>query len=401
MNWVFGFLQGTYWKSYGVLFPFLVRMCSSFKYDDFQCGVILTGVTVANLLMQPLVGSVCDRLKRIKPLFIGMFLTGGACSFLIYAGKTRFWLLFLTFLVLSSCIQTLQYIIDIWSVRISSTGIRYNYGFSRSFGSLFYAVATLILGFVLDRLGMDVIEPVFFVSALLTAFVALWVNEDEAARMLSQESAGKDRKGISVPFPKACGMLLKNRRYMLFLISYFILQIGNLPIYNYTARKIEILQGGSSLLGIALFFQAIAEVPVLLLQNRLKARFSPERLMQAALFGMVIRAVAIAFAPTAFLTALSYLLQSVSFGIFIGALVLYVPSIVDKEIRFTAQTVFAALTIGLSGILGNLAGGYVAKTFDVIRMMHAFVGFVVFGAALFIIVTAIREKREKKRGETA
>ncbi|MBR0143551.1 MAG: MFS transporter [Clostridia bacterium] len=399
MNWVFGFLQGTYWMSYGVLFPFLVRMCASFGYDDFECGVILTGVTVANLLMQPLIGSVCDRLLRIKPLFIGMFLTGAAASFLIYVGKKSFVVLVLTFLLLSACIQTLQYIIDIWSVRISSTGIRYNYGFSRSFGSLFYAVATGILGFVLDRFGMDVIEPIFFVSALLTAFVALWVDENECAARLAAEREAGGRKRGAVPFFRAIGMLVRNPRYMIFLVSYFIIQIGNLPIYNYTARKIEILGGGSSLLGIALFFQAISEVPMLLLQNRLKARFSAETLMRMALIGMVIRAAGIAFAPTAELVAASYLLQFVSFGIFIGALVLYVPEIVEKEILFTAQTVFAAVTIGLAGILGNLAGGYVSKTCGVMEMMHAFVGFVAAGCLMFLICTLARQHKMRKERE--
>ena len=401
MNWVFGFLQGTYWMSYGVLFPFLVRMCASFGYDDFECGVILTGVTVANLVMQPVIGSLCDRLLRIKPLFIGMFLLGGAASFLIYLGKTHFVVLVLTFLLLSACIQTLQYIIDIWSVRISSTGIRFNYGFSRSFGSIFYAVATGILGFVLDRTGMDVIEPVFFVSALLTAFVALWVNEDECAARLAAERGDAGRKRGAVPFYRAVGMLVRNRRYMIFLVSYFIIQIGNLPIYNYTARKIEILGGGSALLGIALFLQAISEVPMLLLQNRLKARFRAETLMRMALIGMVLRAAAIAFAPTAELVAAAYLLQFVSFGIYIGALVLYMPEIVEKEILFTAQTVFAAVTIGLAGILGNLAGGYVSKTIGVEEMMYAFVGFVVLGCVLFLVCTLARRDRKRKGEKTA
>ncbi len=204
-----------------------------------------------------------------------------------------------------------------------------------------------------------------------------------------------------MPFYRALGMLVRNPRYMIFLISYFILQIGNMPIYNYTARKIEILGGGSSLLGIALFLQAISEVPMLLLQNRLKARFSAETLMRMALCGMVIRAAGIAFAPTAELVAAAYLLQLVSFGIFIGALVLYVPEIVEKEILFTAQTVFAAVTIGLAGILGNLAGGYVSKTFGVEEMMHAFVAFVAAGCMIFLICTLIRQKKVKDKEKKA
>jgi MFS family permease len=138
---------------------------------------------------------------------------------------------------------------------------------------------------------------------------------------------------------------------------------------------------------------------MLLLQNRLKARFSAETLMRMALIGMVIRAAGIAFAPTAELVAASYLLQFVSFGIFIGALVLYVPEIVEKEILFTAQTVFAAVTIGLAGILGNLAGGYVSKTCGVMEMMHAFVGFVAAGCLMFLICTLARQHKMRKERE--
>jgi len=396
MNWVFGFLQGMYWMSYCIVFPFLVRMCSDFGYDDFQSGVVLTGATIANLVMQPIIGSICDRLSRIKPLFCGMFLTGGGLSLLLYLGKQSFPILFGTMLLLSACIQTLQYIIDIWSMRLSSTGIAYNYGFSRSFGSVFYAVTAVIFGIALDHFGFDILPPVFIVTALITVGVAFMVNENDTAAMLlaRRAEAGKDKKKQAVPFMKACGMLLKNKQYMVFLISYFIIQMGNLPVYNYVSRKYEELGAGTSLFGVALFTMAISEVPMLLLLKKLRAKIKAEILVCISFIGMIVRVLLMAFVMQPILLTVSCICQSVSYGIFIGAMIYYMAEIVKPEILFTAQTLFAAVSIGLSGVIGNLLGGYYAKVAGVIPMMKVFTLFTIAGCVFF--VAAVLLKRRKK-----
>jgi len=395
MNWIFGFLQGMYWMSYCIVFPFLVRMCSDFGYDDFQSGVVLTGATIANLVMQPIVGSICDRLPRIKPLFCGMFLTGAGLSLLIYVGKKSFPVLFVTVLLLSACIQTLQYIIDIWSVRISSTGIAYNYGFSRSFGSVFYAVTAVVFGIALDSFGFDILPPVFMITAFLTVCVAVMVNEKDAATMiLGKRNQNKEKKQNAVPFLKACGMLLKNRKYMVFLIAYFIMQMGNLPVYNYVSRIYEELGAGTSLFGVALFTMAISEVPMLLLLKWLKARIKAETLVLISFIGMILRVLLMAFVMHPIWLTVSFLSQSISYGIFIGAMIYYMAEIVEPEILFTAQTVFAAVSIGLSGIIGNLLGGYYAKAVGVLPMMKLFTLFTVAGCLFFMGACLLKRKKK-------
>ncbi|MBR6763948.1 MAG: MFS transporter [Clostridia bacterium] len=401
MNWVFGFLQGMYWTSYCVLFPFLVQMCTAYGYDDFQSGVVLTGATIANLVMQPVIGSICDKMLRIKPLFVSLFLAGGAISLLLFVGKYNFFVLFITMLLLSACVQTLQYIIDIWSVRISMTGVNYNYGFSRSFGSVFYAITAVVFGAAIERFSIDITSPVFIVCALITAGIAMLVREDEAALLLRKKrEAGEGGKKETVPFLKACTMLLKNKEYMIFLISYFVMQLGNLPVYNYTSRKFEILGAGSSLYGVALFVMAITEVPLLIYLKKLKVFFGNRTLVLMSFVGMVIRICAIAFAPTPTLLALAFLTQSISYGIFIGAMIHYMSEIVPDSILFTAQTVFAAVSIGLSGILGNLIGGYYAKVAGVLEMMHTFVIFVFIGALIFAIPMIMVKRKKSNGGKT-
>ena len=187
---------------------------------------------------------------------------------------------------------------------------------------------------------------------------------------------------------------------MIFLISYFVMQLGNLPVYNYTSRKFEILGAGSSLYGVALFVMAITEVPLLIYLKKLKVFFSNRTLVLMSFVGMVIRICAIAFAPTPTLLALAFLTQSISYGIFIGAMIHYMSEIVPDSILFTAQTVFAAVSIGLSGILGNLIGGYYAKVAGVLEMMHTFVIFVFIGALIFAFPIILAKRKNNSGGKT-
>ena len=81
-------------------------------------------------------------------------------------------------------------------------------------------------------------------------------------------------------------------------------------------------------------------------------------------------------------------------------MIYYMSEIVPASILFTAQTVFAAVSIGLSGIIGNLLGGYYAKVAGVLEMMHTFVIFVLIGALIFAIPMIMVKRRKSNGGKT-
>ena len=102
--------------------------------------------------MKPLWGALCDRLNRMKPIL----LLGCGVSGLIY------WLILktdspLAVVALSAAIgatiQSLQTVTDSWSTKLSYAGYRLNYGFTRSMGSLAYAVTSLLFGAVVAKMG--------------------------------------------------------------------------------------------------------------------------------------------------------------------------------------------------------------------------------------------------------
>lgn len=190
-------------------------------------------------------------------------------------------------------------------------------------------------------------------------------------------------------------MLLSNKHYVVLLISYTFVEMTSIPGQNYLSRKFEVLGYGEFYTGLALLLMGLLQLPTLNAMDRLQTKVREANLIWVSLFGLFLRSIILAFSSTPFGVILSFLTEPFAFGLYIGAIILYMRRYLDSSVIYFGMTLYSALTSGIGGIVGNYTSGLVAEKWG-INTMFALTVFPAFlGLVLYTIFLISERKRTK------
>ena len=381
-NLKFAFLQSLYWSGFCVVFPFLVPLYRHYGYSEITIGFLSMIASLASVVIQPLWGILCDRTGKIRAVFLCAVLASIPLAFGLWLGRRgALWMGMAVFL-LSATYVSMGTVLDSWTMKMINQGHDVRYSLTRGIGSLAYAATAVVFGWLLDVAGMEIIPPAFALLAVLVLLMAV------LTRTPGRE-AHHGQKGN--PFAAFAG-LMRNRRFVLFLISVTLLYAGTGAIMVFMPVRMETLGGTNATLGIAMTLMALCEVPPMLLHHRVVRHIRNETLLAIAMFFFVVKGIATALAPSAGVLILIQTLQLVSFGLYLPSAVHHINLMVDGKGLVTGLLLFSSVTYGVGIMIGSLAGGIVANAIGVQPMMLVLSGVTLCGCFLFL-VTGMHEKQ--------
>lgn len=290
-NLVLGLVQGFYWMASCLFISFMVRLLHGYGYDDYQIGITLTFASLASVVIQPLAGRIADRIGSVKKLLVAGLLSAviGAIGLNMFSHYTM--AVYLLIPLIFGVFRSLIYIIDLWSLSVGRLYKNVSYGFTRSFGAVFYAASAVFYGSAIDRYGTNIIIPFFCLfSATAVAMTLLIKTPKDTEKTLSRSE--------SISIGKAVKLLLTNKAYIGLLISYTLVEMSCISHQNYLTRKFEVLGAGDFYTGLSLLVMGLLQLFPLLLNTRLTSRFSPSFLMMICLAGLNLRTLILAFSTT-------------------------------------------------------------------------------------------------------
>ena len=105
--------------------------------------------------------------------------------------------------------------------------------------------------------------------------------------------------------------------------------------------------------------------------------------MLICLIGLNMRTIIMAFSSTPVGTVCSFLTEPFAFGLYIGTILYYMGTVLPSNVRYLGMTLYAAVTAGVGGMVGNYVAGYLSVNYGVLAMMKfisipAMVGLVVY-----------------------
>jgi len=357
-----GLVQGFYWMASCVFVSFLVRLLSGFGYSDYQIGLTLTFSSLASLFIQPLLGWLADKVRSVKALLITCLVIAICAAVLLEIFHEHIHLVYFLILVIFGSFRSLVYIIDLWSLSAEKDHKDFSYGFTRSFGAVFYAVSAVFYGSAIDRYGTGIIIPCFCIFSFLVICMALFVKTSEG-------EDGINPHKNSLPMIDALKILFTNKAYVVLLVSYTLIEMSCIANQNYLTRKFEVLGTGDFYTGLALLIMGLLQLIPLLLNVKITRRFSASLLMLIAFIGLNMRNIIMAFSTTSLATVSAYLTEPFAFGLYIGSVLYYMSSILPRRVRYLGMTLYSAITAGLGGMVGNYMAGRLAETFGILVMM--------------------------------
>ncbi|MBP3539781.1 MAG: MFS transporter, partial [Oscillospiraceae bacterium] len=230
-------------------------------------------------------------------------------------------------------------------VDLLHTGNNINFGFSRSFGSLSYGLAALIVSFMIPAFGIRVIPLICFI-ATAAELIPIFFLKQSFSIAASKSVFSEDRQ-VSGGTRNTVQFLRRNRQYFTLLIGLALLFAANNSVANYMIIIIENIGGSITDLGKITCFFALLECPTMLLYSKLRGRFSSTTLLRLSLSFFFAKAVIICISQSIPMLYLAFTTQIFSTGLYAPVIVDYINENISYEDSAKAQSLaMVTATIG-------------------------------------------------------
>ncbi|WP_040759899.1 MFS transporter [Sporosarcina newyorkensis] len=224
-----------------------------------------------------------------------------------------------------------------------------HYGKSRSYGSIGYSVALLLIGIVTAVWGEHTI--LYMMIAGLGA--ALWFFYQNAPDVLQvlPASASNEQKG-------QLHILFSNKSFLIVLFIATLLQGAHASYYNYGFIFLDDLGINGFYIGVILNIAVLFEILFFSHADRLLSEAKTSTIFLIAAIGSTVRWLLISLFPLTSVFVATQVLHSVSFGMAHFGFIQYISKSLPHNLIASAQGVYAAVAMSLSVAFLTFPAGY-------------------------------------------
>lgn len=342
---IFSLYYFFYYLALASFIPYVSLFMSERGISFTRIGVIFSLWALVSVISQPVMGIVSDRLhdRRILLMIATIISPVAAFGFYFFDSFTALIVLSVIFPWFQSSIGPLS---DSMAVEVGAKN-GFSFGRIRLWGALSYAISSFVTGFVYKKTGYD---KSFFVYFVITAFVFLIL-------LFFPKDDTSFRKRISL-FDQG-KQVFYNKPFMVF--SGICLLLTMSASMNYSFLPIHFTNRGydKSWIGVANAAAALIEVPMFWVSAKLNRKFGGFTVLGAAAFLYAVKYIVFSMSHNVYATIAVQLLDGISFAFFASNSVEIVDAFSSAETKATFQTMFAAITYGLGGIVGSACGGII------------------------------------------
>ncbi len=368
-------MMGFYFLSFiafAVPYAYMQTFLSYVGYDVAQRGIILSGVAVVAIVLQFVVGYLCDKYQTDKKFFNLLLIFLTVATFVMYTVTKQMFFLHLIFASLVGGIsRTIMIVQDTWCIETDEACER-NFGPIRAFGAIGWVIGTPVAAMLIERFGYESLGIIFAGMAIVNFLYTLLMQD-----------AIKDAKSASINFDDVKKLVVDRKYVIVVLLFLFINIIDMSNMYTVNDKLIE-LGANESMIGARWSIQAITEIPLFFAGAFLLAKFGDFKLMVFGTIMYMVRFVFTAVAPTPEFVIAASLLQGVTYPLIMITSKTIVNSATPVYLRASGQTIAAAIYIGVSSLVTPALSGVLIASIGVDMTLICFglLGFVVLLLAL-------------------
>lgn len=324
-----------------IIISFLPVYLKAKGLSGTEIGWILAVGPFAAILAQPFWGYMSDKYKTIKKilliLVIGLLFT----SVLFFQMNSFIAIIMMgaLFYFFTTPIGALGD--SLAQRRADEMGV--SFGTIRTWGSIGFATSALVIGELLDRIGVEyMIWPyLFFGTIALIVILRL-----------------KDVKGSQGPLHiKDVTIIFKNKPFLIFLFIMLFISTTHRANDSFIGLYIVELGGTERLIGIAWFIGVASEAVIFACAGWWFRKFHSLIFVTIAGGLYALRWFLFASVDDPLLILGLQIMHGLTFGVFYVASFDYVTRLIPKHLQSTGHLIFYAVLFGLSGIIGSLGGG--------------------------------------------
>ena len=359
-----------YYGAFSVLPPFLAIFYKTHGLTGGQIGLLAALPPIISFIGAPLWTGAADASHRHK-LAIMLSIFGAVTIVLILPGIASFGGLLLMISLYAFFGAPSSSLID--SAVLALLGDRKErFGRVRLWGTIGYGAIAPFAGDLIGRLGLN---WAFWGYAILMFGGFLMITRIPFRQSTSN---GSFRGGMRE--------LFANRSWMVFLVMAFIAGMGLASISNYLFIYMQSLGASNTLMGLALTFSTISEVPALFFSGRLLRRFGTRGMLIIAVTAIGLRLICYSLAVQAWVVLLIQLSHGLTYAAIYTAGVTYADHVAPAGMKATTQGMFSGTLMGFGSAAGAFLGGILMDRFTPGGMFAITGMLVLVGLILFLLV---------------
>lgn len=337
-----------------------------------SAGLVARGI--ATLFIFPYLSRVVSSKRMIQIMAAGSLL-----AVLLYIPAESYVSLFLVTLMLNLFYPVLMPALDSTaSILVVNKELKH-YGKSRSWGSIAFVVAGLVLTLFISWFG----DMVILWAMLAGVFLITVVSSINTPAVLTKkpESSGRATSIFA---------LLKTKHLVLVLIIVMLIQGGHATYYNYGYLYLQHINTPTMLIGLIINVAVLAEIIFFAKADTLFSKWSVGKLLAFSAVGSSVRWVIVYLFPSVAIFTISQVLHALSFAMAHFAFVKWITKNIAPTNIALVQGIYSALALSWATALFTMFGG---KLYE-IEPGLAFLGMVActLPAAIIAFILIKKEK---------
>ncbi len=366
----------------------LVLVYTSIAYENFGYTGTLLGVLLAvgpltTFASQPLWGTFGDKAKTKNSV---IFVAGiGACiSAFIFTRAHSFWPLFLSSVLVFFFMPPMQSVGESIALESGEKAPFNYYSLCRAMGSFGFASSGLVVSlFFTGAIDTNIVFYFFIVLTLLALAALLF-----APKVKGHQAQGNKRRFTE---------LFRYKKLVLVVAFVGLIYIAQNVTFNFFAVYfVNELGASSTQLAIHTFFAVLAEVPLLLLANKIIKKAGVFRVLVAAALILCARCLILALIPNVSALLLLSFTQGCANIPLLYCGIITINNSVPDELKASGQGFWSSVVFGLSAFFGNIAGGVLLDLLGGFRNTYLFLAVFIVAVIVLFAPSFIRAHKGER-----
>ena len=370
-------MDGLYWAFYACFVGFIATYLLACGMDNAVLSIMLACFMGASFIGAFFWGSICDKARANKKIFIPEYIATIVIAFIVYfMADKNIWVSTILYPLFGFLSSPLGSNLDTWMLRSFHKDAS-TYGRARAIGSMGYAITALIMGMLINTIGYQMIPIGFLFFAVLVLIIASCIKEVpfESVVVHSEGGSAKD--------------LLHIGSFMFMLVTVFFTGLAIAPVNNLKIVILKSVGGDVGLLGVDSFLGVMVQALFIFISGNLKKIPTYVRLFLMTLTVFITMGL-VAFASNPWMIILGTVFSNMSYGIMLPTQREIVEANVPSTLKNTAHSLSDAMYGSFSGILALSYSGFVMDAFGARSV--AMLGGVIMIIAVVLSLTKITKK---------
>lgn len=355
-----------FWGMFAVYIPFLNVYLTELGLTGIQIGVVAAVFPLMTLTVTPIASALADqrgwRRHSLRIAFVGWMIV-----MLLYRFPTSFLGIFVVVFFEALVRSPVVPIGDSIIARMASKH-NISFGSMRLWGSLAFAMVAIGGGMVWEQVGY---KPMFMVTAVAILPCLYLTN------YLPDNRAIVTNKKRRLP-----RQLFTDPALLTLFIGALLVGAGLYAALLFGGIYMAQLGGSKLHIGLLFGLSALIEVPIMQSSDWLIRRFHGERVLLMGYIAVALSLIIYALAWSPWTLIFAAVAKGVGYALFFVVSVRLIDSRVPEEWVSTAQSLFAACSVGLAPLLTTILSGYVYDNYGASNLFWISTAVVLIGSVI-------------------